>query len=84
MAYTYEILKSIDHLAYIEIDARYTDGVVIPKVVIFNRNKISADEAIKFVQYSEYNPYVQVVSLKQFHMLFLDEEMSMAKEGQDE
>ena len=43
-----------------------------PKVVLFNQNKISQDEALRFVDAGEYNENVVVLEKRQWIALFRD------------
>lgn len=44
----------------------------MPKVVLFNQNKLTADEAFRFVQAGEYNDNIVVLEKRQWIALFRD------------
>ena len=46
----------------------------IPKVVLFNRNHMSEEEALNVVKSGEYHPSVLVIPKRQYEALFLNHE----------
>lgn len=44
------------------------------KVILYNQNKITEDEAFRHVQAEEYNDNIVVLNRRQFDALFLDKE----------
>lgn len=42
----------------------------MPKVVLFNKNKLTADEAFRFVRAGEYNDNIVVLEKRQWVALF--------------
>ena len=59
------------HIKVFEIEECY-GSVCIPKVVFYNENKITYEDALRYVKLAEYNDNVLVMPKKQAIALFRD------------
>ena len=66
------MLKDFSHLQMIPFNLQLGDKV-IPKIAMFNCNKLPTGVAYKCIETDTYNPYLLVVTEEQFNALFLDD-----------
>ena len=64
-------MADLSHIKIFEIEEDY-GPLQFSKVVLFNENRITQEEAMRLVQAGEYNDNVLVIPEKQFIFLFLD------------
>ena len=61
----------LSHLALLDIEEDYR-SFRIPKIVLFNENQVTQEEALRVVRAGEYNDNVLVVPKRQWVSLFLN------------
>ena len=61
----------LSHLALLDIEEDYR-SFRIPKIVLFNENQVTQEEALRVVRAGEYNENVLVVPKRQWVSLFLN------------
>lgn len=64
-------MADLSHIMMFEIEEDY-GPLQFSKVVLFNENRITQEEALRLVRAGEYNDNVLVIPEKQFISLFLD------------
>lgn len=62
---------NLSHIMLLEIEEDY-GSFRIPKVILFNRNKVSQEEALRLVRAGEYNDNVLCIPESQWRSLFQD------------
>ncbi len=64
--------KDLSHIGLIEITKQYP-SFITDEVILFNRNHISEEDAIRYVEADSYNKDVLCISKKQRMSLFLNQ-----------
>ena len=62
-------MADLSHIGMLEYE-EHLGPYRMPKVALFNQNKLTADEAFRFVQAGEYNDNIVVLEKSQWIALF--------------